>query len=74
MVRLFITNLKREIGTKKEKNLSTRIACRGSRLVEVTGLEPAHYIAKMRLNQCFLYSCEFSCELKPTNKPPYLIW
>ena len=41
MVRLFITNLKREIGTKKEKNLSTRIACRGSRLVEVTGLEPA---------------------------------
>ena len=32
MVRVFITNLKREIGTKKEKNLSTRIACRGSRL------------------------------------------
>ena len=41
LVRVFITNLKREAKTIKKKNLSTRIACRGSRLVHLTGLEPA---------------------------------
>ena len=41
LVRLFITNLEREVKTTKKKNLSTRIARRGSRLVRVTGLEPA---------------------------------
>ncbi len=41
LVGVFITNLKREVETIKKKNLSTRIACRGSRLVPVAGLEPA---------------------------------
>ncbi len=40
MVRAFITNLKREVENIKKEEPQHAFACRGSRLVRVTGLEP----------------------------------
>ena len=44
MVRKFVYNLRREVTNYKKRSTSTtRIACRGTRLVPLAGLEPARY-------------------------------